>query len=55
MDQRPGSTPDIRADGDSVTFRLEIAGVNPGAKLVIRCDPDGTVWASMDTGSARRP
>jgi hypothetical protein len=55
MDQRPGSTPEIRADGDSVTFRLDIAGVNAGAKLVIRCDSDGTVWASMDTGPGRRP
>jgi hypothetical protein len=54
MDQRPGSTPEIRADGDSVTFRLDIAGVNPGARLVLRCDPDGTVWASMDTGPAHR-
>ena len=55
MDQRPGSTPEIRADGDTVTFRLEIAGVNAGAKLVIRCDADGTVWASMDIGQERRP
>lgn len=55
MDQRPGSTPEIRADGDTVTFRLEIAGVNAGAKLVIRCDADGTVWASLDTGAERRP
>jgi hypothetical protein len=55
MDQRPGSTPEIRAEGDTVTFRLEIAGVDAGAKLVIRCGADGTVWASIDTGPGRRP
>jgi len=55
MDQRPGSTPDIRAEGDSVTFRLEIAGINAGARLVIRCHPDGTVWASLDAAPVRHP
>jgi hypothetical protein len=54
MDQRPGPVPEIRADGDSVTFRLEIAGVHAGARLVLRCEADGTVWASMDTGPARQ-
>jgi hypothetical protein len=53
IDQRPGSVPEIRADGDAVTFRLEIAGVHAGARLVIRCDSDGTVWASMATAPGR--
>jgi hypothetical protein len=40
--------PEIRADRGSLTFRLEIAGVDMGARLIIRCDSDGTVWASTE-------
>jgi hypothetical protein len=45
--------PDIRADGDSVTFHLEIAGVHEGARLIIRCASDGTVWASTEDEATR--
>jgi hypothetical protein len=47
IDQRPGAPPEIRAEGDSVTFHLAIAGLDDRARLVIRCDADGEVWASL--------
>jgi hypothetical protein len=47
LDQRPGPVPEILADGDSVTFHLDVANVEKGARLVLRCDPDGNVWASI--------
>jgi hypothetical protein len=50
LDQRPGSVPDIRAHGDSVTFRFAVPSVSIGAGLVIRCSADGAVWASIDCG-----
>ena len=56
VEHRPGTMPDIRADGDSVTFHLEIAGAHAGARLIIRCDADGTVWASTpDSIGDRKP
>jgi hypothetical protein len=46
--------PKILAVGDSVTFHLDIAGVQSGARLIIRCDPDGTVWASTTDDAVSR-
>jgi hypothetical protein len=48
VDERPGEMPDIRTDGNSVTFHLKIAGLHASARLAIRCDPDGTVWVSTE-------
>jgi hypothetical protein len=53
-DKRPGPLPEIRAEGDSVTFHLDIAGVTDDARLVIRCDADGNVWASAVGVPARK-
>jgi hypothetical protein len=47
LDRIPGSAPEIRADGDNVTFRLDVAGISEQAKLVLRCDADGGVWATI--------
>ncbi|HEY8534956.1 MAG TPA: hypothetical protein VIL25_00850 [Vicinamibacterales bacterium] len=44
---RPAPLPDIRADGDSVIFNLDVAGAWRGARLVLRCDASGEVWASL--------
>jgi hypothetical protein len=44
-DRRPGPAPDIRADGDSVTFGLAIDGLREGLRLMIRCDGDGNICA----------
>jgi hypothetical protein len=45
LDQRPGAVPEIRADGDAVAFCLNVR--TEGGQLIIRCDPDGTVSASL--------
>jgi hypothetical protein len=47
LDLRPGAIPDIRPDGDGITYLLEIAGTQGGGRLVIRCDPDGAIWVSI--------
>lgn len=47
LDRRAGPMPDIRADGDSVTFHLDVAGVHQNARLIIRCDGNGNVWISI--------
>ena len=46
-DRRPGPAPDIRADGDSVTFGFTLDAMRTGLRLVIRCDGNGNVWASI--------
>jgi hypothetical protein len=46
LDQRPGAVPEIRADGDVVFFCLEVRTEH--ARLIIRCDPDGSVSASLE-------
>ena len=46
---------DRRPDGggpDDVTFRFEVAGVPEQMKLVLRCDSDDGLWASIVTASA---
>jgi len=52
IDQLPGRFPEIRTDGDSVTFKLALPGLDEQTRLVLRCDPDGNVWASI---ASRRP
>jgi hypothetical protein len=47
-DQRPGCVPEIRATGDSVIFSFDVTGVDRDARLIIRCDPDGAVRASIE-------
>jgi len=39
--------PEIRAEGEAIAFHLAIGGVEGYAQLVIRCDPDGSVRASL--------
>jgi hypothetical protein len=45
LDERPGAVPEIRADGDSVIYYLDVS--SEGARLVIRCEPTGAVRASI--------
>jgi hypothetical protein len=45
FDQRPGPVPVIQMQGESVVFVLEV--MSEHARLVIRCDPDGAVCASI--------
>ncbi len=48
LDRRPGAVPEIRTDDDSVIFYLDVASEH--ARLIIRCNPDGTVAASITFG-----
>jgi hypothetical protein len=47
LDRQAGQVPEIRVEGDSVTFRLDIAGTAKTRRLVLRCDAEGNVWASV--------
>jgi hypothetical protein len=47
LDRRPGPLPDIRTDTQGVTFVMEVDQVPEGAKLTIRCDANGNVWAAI--------
>ena len=37
LDRQPGAAPDVRREGDSITFLLEVAGAPERIKLVLRC------------------
>jgi len=49
LDGRPGSLPEIRPDGKSVKFLIDVRTVRDTPRLVLRCDDDGNVWASIHT------
>jgi hypothetical protein len=46
LDRQPGSIPEVRREGDSVTFVLEVAGAPERIKLVLRCTQTD-VYASV--------
>jgi hypothetical protein len=53
---RRGELPEIRTDPDAITFVLTIAtrqGQTP--KLVVRCERDGEIYASILAGSSSDP
>ena len=56
LDRQAGQVPEIRVEGDSVTFCLDIAGTGKSRRLVLRCDAEGNVYASVaeQTTGARR-
>jgi hypothetical protein len=43
-----GALPEIRLLGESVVFYLDIATARGTSRLILRCDSDGNVWASVD-------
>jgi hypothetical protein len=47
LDGRPGALPVIHAQGTDVVFQLNIAGVGRDARLVLRCDANGSIWVSI--------
>jgi hypothetical protein len=47
LDRSPGAVPEIRPAGDGVIFLLDVAGTQPPGRLVLRCDAEGNVWASI--------
>lgn len=48
-----GALPEIRLQGESVVFYLDIATGRGTSQLLLRCDADGNVWASVDDAAAR--
>ena len=48
LDGEAGAVPEIRLEGDSVTFHLDIAGTPQCVRLIIRCQRDGRVSAAID-------
>jgi len=47
LDGKRGPLPDIRPKDDSITFLLNPPGTPRGQQVLLRCDPDGEVWASI--------
>lgn len=54
LDRQPGATPEVRRDGDAVTFVLEVAGAPERLKLVIRCTQTD-IFASVAQDPEPRP
>lgn len=54
LDCQPGAVPDVRRDGDAVTFVLEVAGAPERLKLVIRCT-QADIFASVAQAPVPRP
>jgi hypothetical protein len=54
LDRQPGVTPDVRRDGDSITFLLEVAGAPERIKLVLRCTQTD-IFASVTNLPEPRP
>jgi hypothetical protein len=48
-----GALPEIRLQGESVVFYLDIASSHGASRLVLRCDADGSVWASVEESASR--
>ena len=46
--------PEIRANGDCVTFDLDMTRVHAGARLLIRCDREGAVWVCVSNSQFSR-
>jgi hypothetical protein len=52
FDRRPGPLPEIQMDGDSITFAFDLADLT-SARLFLRCDGNGEVYASIPDRSQR--
>ncbi len=46
LDRQPGVAPEVRREGDSMTFVLEVAGAPEQVKLVLRCTQT-SIFASV--------
>jgi hypothetical protein len=47
-----GALPEIRLEGESVVFYIDIELAAETPRLVLRCDPDGNLWASLEVVTA---
>jgi hypothetical protein len=48
MSAQSGALPEIRLQGESVVFYLDIATPHGPSRLLLRCDSGGNVWASIE-------
>lgn len=46
-DQQPGATPDIQKRNGCITYAFASARPREQARLTIRHDTDGTLWAAL--------
>lgn len=53
LDRQPGAAPEVRREGDSMTFVLEVAGAPEQVKLVLRCTQT-SIYASVTNLPAPR-
>jgi hypothetical protein len=53
LNGQPGPIPEIRTDGDGITFVMKPLGARRGEQLVIRCDEHGEVWIAIRPASSR--
>ena len=54
LDRRPGSTPDISMDGDSIVFECAVLShrtIPAGARILLRCNPNGDVFVRLLKGA----
>jgi hypothetical protein len=49
-----GPLPEIRLQGESVVFYIQVATGDGPSRLLLRCDPAGEVWASLDEPAVAR-
>ena len=47
LDATRGSLPEIRPGIHGLTFTMHPPGIPNGQQLVLRCDDEGEVWASI--------
>lgn len=54
LDRQPGVAPEVRRDGDSITFVLEVAGAPERVKLVLRCTQDDILASVANLPESQR-
>ncbi len=54
LKEHPGVVPDIRVDKNGIAFHMDIMGLRHRSRLIIRCDDNGDVWASIPKARSRR-
>jgi hypothetical protein len=54
---KPGKPPHVRKEQDSITIVMDVAPATSRSpiRLVLRCERDGQIYASIDRGSNPTP
>lgn len=55
LDRQPGATPEVKREGDSITFVLEVAGAPERIKLVLRCTQTDIFASVAQAPEPRQP